>query len=313
MIPGLRRLAGVSALAIVFCAPAAAVTPPVEDLHYLAEHLAEAAQDARYFALPWPTRGERDWRPVVAVGGARFESEVAKARGGLLTLGAARAAGERWRYALLAFYDRFDVTGGSTDFVLTAGSTNVPLDLPAQAEIQSPSGEFVHDGIGLVLRREPENRVRGWAFVVGVLVERLTLKDYRFRYRLLSGVNEGDTGFVDYSSSNTYLSPFVGAQRDIALGADWTIGLRGALGIPLPAGEFKARVTGPGFDVTTDSPGSSPGRIGDGYVMLGAGLRERRTGLELDVGALLAYGPVERLTHDGVRRGLLFSVTWRGD
>jgi len=311
MIVTIRRLAGASALPLMLHLTATpALTPPKEDLHYLAEHLAEAAQDARYFTLPWPNREERDWRPIVSVAASRFEAEVAGARGGLLALGASRAAGERWRVALLAFYDRFRVHGGSTDFVLTAGSMTVPLDLPAQAEIDSPSGMFVHDGVGLVLRREPA--AGGWALTTGILVERLTLSDYRFHYRLLSGADAGATGFVDYSSRNIYLSPFVGAQRDVALGADWTLGLRGALGVPLPAGEFKARFTGPGFDITTDSPGSSPGRIGDGYVMLGAGLRERRTGLEFDVGALLTYGPVERLTHDGIRKGILFSVTWRG-
>jgi len=309
MFATIRRLAGALALSLNMVA-GWAVTPPQEDLHYLAEHLAEAAQDTRYFALPWPTREEREWRPIVSVGASRFESEVAEARGGLLALGASRAAGERWRVAVLAFYDRFRVHGGSTDFVLTAGSMSVPLDLPAQAEISSPSGEFVHDGAGLVLRREPVGE--GWALVTGILIERLTLSDYRFHYRLLSGADAGATGFVDYSSRNTYWSPFVGAQRDITLGADWSLGLRGALGVPLPAGEFHARFTGPGFDVTTDSPGSSPGRIGDGYVTLGAQLRDRRTGLEFDVGALLSYGPVEKLTHDGIRRGLLLSVTWRG-
>ena len=33
----------------------AASEPPAEHIHFIAEHLAEAAQDARYYGMPWPT------------------------------------------------------------------------------------------------------------------------------------------------------------------------------------------------------------------------------------------------------------------
>lgn len=293
----------------------AAITPPKEDVHYLFEHLAEAAQDTRYFALPWPAATSEDWEPTVGVAAAKFGTTIAKMQGLLLTAGAARRLDERWSYELAGFYDQFDV-GGSTSYqVLTAGPLqHVPLDIPERAEFSAPGGTVRHSGISAVFRRElqSENSAWHWAGTGGLLLERLQLADYQVHYRLLSGANAGTAGVLDYSGTHSYISPFVGIQAERILGSRWTVVPRAALGVPLPASKFDPRLTGPGFDLTPDSTGSGHGKIGDGYLMLGMGIRDRLSGVEFDLGSMLTYGPIERLTHDGVNHEIFISLTWRG-
>lgn len=293
----------------------AAAIPPKEDAHFLLEHLAEAAQDARYFALPWPAATSQDWEPIVAVGATKFDSTIANMQGLLLTVGAARRLDERWSYELVGFYDQFDVSGNTTEQVLTAGPlAQVPLDIPERAEFSAAGGKVRHSGIGAVFRRELQTQIGVWqkAWIAGLLFERLELVDYRIHYRLLAGANAGTAGVLDYSGTHNFISPFVGFQAERTLVSGWTMVPRTALGIPLPVGKFDPRLTGPGFDLTPASTGSEHGRIGDGYLMLGMNVRDHGSGMEIDLGSMLTFPLIERLTHNGVNHGIFIALTWRG-
>jgi hypothetical protein len=296
-------------------ARAASVIPPKENIHYIAEHLAEAAQDARYFALPWTMSAKQDeWRPVVAIAGTEFRSELADARGGLLTVGFERGWNATTSYSLLAFYDRFNVYGGSSENVLTAGPIrNVPLDIPENAIFSNPQGHFIHSGLGLVVRRDKHaSSENGWALVGGVLLEHLALSDYRYRYRLTSGADAGVEGVYEYGGSSNFINPFFGGQYRYRLGSRFSLLPRMAVGIPLPPGDITTRMTGPGFDLTAESTGAQNIHIGDGYLILGMGLHDRAMHLEYDLGSIVTFPLIERLTHQGVDNGVMFSVTWRG-
>lgn len=305
-------------LAFLLAAPAlaqAAIAPPEEDVHFLLEHLAEAAQDARYFALPWPATTGTDWEPVVAVAATRFDVTIAKTQGLLLTAGAARKLDERWSCELIGFFDQFDIGGNTTEHVLTPGPLGqVPLDIPERAEFSSPGGRIRHSGIGAVFRRDLQSGNSEWrtAGIAGLLLERLELADFRIHYRLLAGANAGTAGVLDYSGTHHFISPFVGYQAERTVGSRWTVAPRAALGIPLPVGKFDLHLTGPGLDLTPESTGAGHGRIGDGYLMVGVGARDRLSGMEIDLGSMLTFPLIERLTHEGVSQGIFVSVTWRG-
>jgi hypothetical protein len=298
---------------------AASAIPPTENIHYLAEHLPEAAQDARYYALPWtlpddsPDRSTDEWRPVVAIAGANLKSKLANARGGLLTLGVEHNWSKSTRYSLLAFYDDFRVYGGNSQNVLVSGpNPDVPLDIPEYATFSNPHGRFLHTGLGLVIRHDDNPEADGWALVGGALLERLTLDDYHVDYRLETGADAGTEGRVEYGGSNNYITPFIGTQYRYHAGSRFLLLPRIAAGAPLPAGEMTMRITGPGFSSSTDSPGGSNIAIGDPYVMTGVGLYDRHTHLEYEIGALITYPVYERLIHEGVDNSFMISVSWRG-
>ncbi|MDH4234224.1 MAG: hypothetical protein OEV15_03705, partial [Gallionella sp.] len=187
-------------------------------------------------------------------------------------------------------------------------------DIPERAEFSSPGGKVRHSGISVVFRREleSENSAWHWAGTAGLLLERLELAKYQIHYRLLAGANAGAAGVLDYSGTHNFISPFAGLQGERILNSRWTVVPRAAIGIPMPAGKFDPRLTGPGFDLTPASTGSRHGRIGDGYLMLGMAVRDRPSGVEIDLGSMVAFPMIERLTHEGVGKGVFISLTWRG-
>jgi hypothetical protein len=72
------------------------------------------------------------------------------------------------------------------------------------------------------------------------------------------------------------------------------------------------RLTGPGFSMTAESSGSQNIHLGDGYLMLGLSLLDRDMNLEYDLGSVISFPLIERLTHQGINHGVMLSVVWRG-
>ncbi len=308
-----------AALLMLFFAAAsvAALTdPPVEDIHFRAEHLAEAAQEARYATLPLPDVGLRAdrWQPAVQLGIARPDGEFAEAAGEMFAIGLARAWGNNGALGVLGFYDRFDVDGSAYENALTPGSlTGVPLDIPERAQFTRPAGAIRHSGVGVVVTRDHlDDDSRRWGYVGGLLLERLVLADYRFHYRLLAGADAGAEGDIDHSGANNLVTVFFGVQAQQPLTPRLALTPHLMIGAPLGPGEFTTGLTGPGFDVTTASSGASPGHIGDAFLSLGMGLRDPVTGLEFDLGAALLFPIYQRYIHEGINNSLLLSVSWHG-
>ena len=288
--------------------------PPHEDIFFLAEHLPEAAEEARYFTLPWPETGLEPggWHPIVGLGGADVGADFARARGGLATLGVSHAWSSTWALALFGYHGRFDVNGESGEDVLReAAVRGVPLDLPERALFSNPRGTFLHSGVGIAVARTTAGN-RPWTLLGGLLLERLELDGYRFDYELLAGDDAGEHGVLDLSGSNDFVTPYVGLAVALPLGQRWVALPRAQLGVPLPPGELDTRLSGPGFDLSTASTGADSGKIGDGFFTLGAALRDRVSGLEIDLGTTLAFPLIQAWTHPGIDRAWLISVTWYG-
>jgi hypothetical protein len=312
MLNGLALLAG--------GAPplAAALTdPPHVDIRFLGEHLPEAAQDARAYALPWPESAPPAgrWRPFAAAGASSARTEFLEEKGWLASAGVTRGfAGER-ALVLFGFYDAFSVGGGSGEQVLPADFlAAAPLDLPERAWFSNPRGDFRHYGVGAAWSWRVSSAAarRPWRAEAGLMIDRLTLDGYELDYELLGGADAGTRGVLDQSSAATFATPFVGIGCRIPLGARFALVPRALGGAPLPEGDFDGRLTGPGFDLSSQDPGGDPGRIGDGFVAVSVGLLHAPSGLELDLGGALFYPIFEQATHDGVDRAALIHLTWHG-
>ncbi len=293
---------------------AAMANPPHEDFFFLAEHLPEGVEEARYFSLPWPETNLEPggWHPIVGLGGADVGADFARARGGLATLGVSHAWSAAWALEIFGYYGSFEVSGETGEDVLREFAlSGVALDLPERARFSDPRGSFRHSGLGFAVARTTAGR-RPWTLLGGLLLERLELDGYRFDYELLGGADAGATGGLDLSGSNDFVTPYAGVSVALPLGERWLALPRAQLGVPLPSGDFDNRMTGPGFDLSTDSTGARSGKIGDGFFTLGAGLRDRVSGIEVDLGATLAFPLIQGLTHPGIDRAWLLSVTWYG-
>ncbi len=316
---GAKAWLGALILAPTLAAPVAAAleNPPHVDIRFLGEHLPEAAQDARAFSLPWPAEAAEAgrWRAFAGAGYSSARAEFLDEKGFLATLGAERGfAGDR-ALVLFGFFDRFTVSGGAGEQVLSARFlASSPLDLPETARFSNAGGSFRHVGVGSAwsFRISPAAARTPWRGEAGLLVDRLTLDAYRLDFELLDGADAGARGTLDQSGAATFVTPFFGVGRTLPIGRRFDLVPRVLAGAPLPAGDFDGRLIGPGYDRSSRDAGGHPGKIGDGFAALSVGLLHRPSGLEVDFGGALAYPLFERLTHDGVSRSFLLSFSWRG-
>jgi len=286
-----------------------------EDIHYEFEHLAEAAQDARYYSLPWFDSDDSigEWKPLVGYAYPSLESGFAEASGSLWTLGVERGLSDMWRISMVGFYDEFRIDGGTSENLLTPLAVHeVPLALPAQAEFSEPDGTIRHHGFVVAGARRFHSGAGGSSMdLVGALMfEKLDLSGYRARYRLLEGPDAGAEGIVEHSGSWNFYTPMAGVRwgkpfRRVDLSAHFLVGM------PLPKGDLETRLTGPGFDLTTKGTGAPPESIGDAFSVVGLVVRDRRSGIGIDIGSTFAYPIFEALNPQGVSRTILISVSWR--
>lgn len=318
MFPMRRSACLLPALLLTLAPPAARAAlanPPKEDIHFLAEHVPEAAQDARVFALPWP--GERlapgRWQAFVGAGWNEAQADFMKEHGILASFGGTYGSSERAGISLFGFYDSFSIAGGTGERVLRPFFvTGVPLDLPETARFTNPRGSVRHFGVGAAWVHElsPADAPHTWTLQAGALVDRLQVDGYRLDFEIVSGASAGVRGVLDHSSRATYVTPFVGLEGSWPLGASFVLRPRIAGGAPLPPGDFDGRLTTAGFDRSSRDAGGKPGHIGDGFVALGAGLLHKPSGLEVDLGGSLGYSLFEAATHAGIDHAYLLHVTW---
>jgi hypothetical protein len=293
----------------------AGLPPPREDAWFLGEHLAEAAQDARYFAQPL-LPGDLDdtqLHPWVSVGAASFGMPLADAKGGMFTFGmsARTASGRAW--SLAAFADRFKVSSGTQEDILTGFNLpGIPLDIPEQASFSNATGHFSHQGVVAMTSILHDHIVHGGSLTAssGMFIEHLGLSGYGMHYRLTGGASAGAEGELHLDSDSWFLTPFIALQYDYSLGERFHLVPSTALGWPLPAGDINTRLTGPDFSVDNINTDMQPAHIGDGWLRLGLGLRDRQSGLDYELGTLASFPVLERVTHQGIDAGLLLSVTW---
>jgi hypothetical protein len=294
---------------------AAIPNPDPEDIDYITEHLPESGMDARFLALPWPAgRLEAGaWQTTVEAGYAETAASFLELDGPLLAASAAYSFRDGWAIEGMGFYDSLKVSGGSGREILNPTFARPPLDLPEFADFSHPRGDYRYAGagLGLVWQRPGSREDRWWTVTAGALWSRLELDAFQVDYEVAAGASAGAQGVLDHSSTNDFVTPFVGLGWTRPLGARFSFSPRALAVSPLPKGDFTGRITGPGFD--SSGAGAVGGRgtnIGDPFVGLGLELVHRPTGLGVDLGGTLYFAGAEGIVHEGVRRALTLQITW---
>ena len=277
-----------------------------EDIHFLAEHLPEAAQDARYIALPW-TAGPLEpgrWSFTVQFGWTATSAGPLDLDGPMLGFGLRRAWSDRNGLLALGFVDPMTVSGERGREVLNLPVAPASLGLPQEAEFTGARGTYRHWGVGAAWLHALGEEKRS-TLGIGLLYDHLSIDGFAMDYRLLAGPDAGTQGVLDHSSTAGYVTPFAQLTRTWSLGERFALTPRIAGAVPIPAGDFHARLTGPGFDVS-----GTPAKIGDPVLGAGAGLLHLRSGLELDMGVTLADPLVEHVSHPGIDRAWTLQLAW---
>jgi hypothetical protein len=301
-----------------FAAQAALSNPPKEDIDFIAEHVPEAAQDARWLSLSTlhGPLAQGTWETSVQVGFSRATASLFQIDGPMVSLGAGYSFRDGWAVQGLGFYDSLSISGDRANEVLHPFfSRRIPLDLPENADFSNPRGDFRHWGIGaaLVHRLTRSDSDRWWTLTAGLLYDRNELSGYQVDYRLTGGASAGAAGTLDHSGTADYALAYLVLQQVRPLGRRFRLVPRVITGAPFPRGDFNGRLTGPGFTAGgSDDPTRRPGVIGDFFLGFGAEIEHVRSGLSLDLGGTLAFPLVEKVTHEGVSQAINVQLTWRG-
>jgi hypothetical protein len=314
------RFAVLSLLLLAASAPslrAALANPKKEDIDFIAEHVPESAQDARWLSLT-TLHGRLDagtWETSVQVGWSRTTASVFQLDGPLVSLGAGYSFRDGWAVQGLGFYDAMSVSGGTAREVLHPFfSRRIPLDLPENADFSHPRGDYRHWGVGAALAHRLTSGAsdRWWTLTAGLLFDRLELRGYQVDYRVAGGESAGAAGTLDHSGTADYALLYLVLQHTRPLGRAFRLVPRLTAGVPLPKGDFNGRLTGPGFSAGgSDDPTRRPGAIGDVFLGPGMEIEHIRSGVSLDLGGTLAFPLVEKITHQGVGTAILVQLTWR--
>ncbi len=294
-------------------APASAAK---EDIEFVAEHLAESTMDNRYASLPvWAGGSATELRWSGDVQGAFSRTTVGglALSGPLLSAGVVRRLSSTWSVGALAFFDALKLTTDRDARPLNPSfSGAIPLTLPADAIFSRMDGAAKDYGAGLFARLRGEG---GWLgerrWVGGLLWQRVSLRNYRWAYRLLTGPDAGGAGVIDYSADYSHIVPYAGLELLRSYG-QWSFSPRVLAAMPLPRRGVQGCITGTHFDLCGDTASAGRGRhFGDPFVALGLGVTYEPWQLTVDLGSTLAQAVVEPFVHAGIDRNWLLSIDWR--
>lgn len=289
-----------------------------ESIEFVAEHLPEIAMDDRYASLPlWnacdagTNDADRGFCFGMNVGYARSYSGTLSIEGPLLSLSVTRPLGENFRLTGFAFFDDLALSGGVEHRPLEVLFANPPLTLPAEAEFTGLNGKARDVGFGVALNGSAHLRWLPWfEWSAGVMWQQFKLSDYRFDYLILEGPDAGTTGTLDYSSTYTHVSPFVGAAWPRVHGV-WHYAPHVQMALPLPRRGIAGQITGPGFDLTGNTAENGEGKhFGDPSVTIGFNITYEPWDLTVDVGTTITQALLEPKVHDGVKHNLMLSAYW---
>jgi hypothetical protein len=288
-----------------------------ESIEFVAEHLAEIAMDNRYASLPlWNGCDEAGLADLAACFGisggyARIRSGTLSFDGPMLALSAELPIGKTLQLTGLLFFDDFALGSGVERRPLEVLFTDVPLALPAEAEFTGLDGTARDVGFGLAI-----NGTADWSWLpwfewsAGVMWQQFKLRDYSFDYVLIEGPDAGARGTLDYSSTYTHTSPFVGAAWP-RVHYPWHYAPHVQIAMPLPRRGIAGHITGPGFDLTGNTADRGTGTpFGDPSVTIGFNVTYLPWNLTVDLGSMITQALIEPKIHEGVQHDLMLSFGW---
>ena len=306
---------GNALLLLIACVPAMRAGA-VEDIEFVAEHLAEVPMDNRFATLPvWNSGGDvvRTWSFVGQLAYADTATGNLGASGPMLSLGAGRVLNPRWNLGVFAFYDRLNLTGDRDVRPLqTKCSPDTPFARPVMAEFNNLDGWMYDYGAGLRMTLSSEGSLLGAIrWVGGILWQRVELHDYRLDYVLLEGPDAGLSGQLDFDANYTHITPFVGFEipRD---GSRWAMNPHVLAAWPNPRRGVVGHITGPGFDLHGDAEKAGEGaHFGDPSLTIGMDVTYLPAHFSVDVGTLITQRLIEPAVHKGIETNWVLSCQWR--
>lgn len=299
---------------IALCLLAAAIAVPAagaeHHIHFSMEHVPESAMDAHYLSLPLPAAHlEREWQSSVDFSQVDTRTSFIEIAGPMVGFAVARAGRGKWGQELLGFYSAAAVSGTSGRARLDPWFLDrAPSAAFATADFTNARGTFTQYGAGVAFVRDLHGGRS--QFLVGALLERAAAARFAVDYRFVDGPSAGSAGTLDHSSAATFLTPLIAWQQAHALSRKWRWSPRALLALPLPSGDFDARLTGPGFDLSTQPAGAGI-KIGDAFAGAGLAFEHVPSGISFDLGSTLFFAAAEHVSHAGVDHAFVVHVGWR--
>jgi len=302
-------------LPVVCLIASAAPAGTPEDIGFVSEHLPEIAMDNRYAQLPlWSSCGmEHGYCPSLNVGYASARSQTLSIEGPMFSLGLTHDFG-RWNLTGFAFYDPLRLRSGTEQRPLDVNfAAGVPYSLPAPAEFSGLDGSADDMGLGIALRRDAMLPWLGhFTWTAGVLWQQISLRGYRYDYRILEGPDAGSMGEIGYDADYRHVVPFAGMAWP-RHGQHWAYAPHFQLAIPLPRRGMDGRITGPGFDLAGNQAEAGAGKhFGDPSVTIGFDVTYLPWNLTFDLGTAVTQYLLEPHIHEGVDHDVVMTVRWDG-
>lgn len=262
--------------------------------------------DHRYATLPvWHTMPPTDGWTITAQAGFGYASAGKLENSGpMFSVAASRALSRRWTGTVFAFADLLSFSGDNEFRPLrTLFAPTSPIPGPVDARFDDLDGRMRLYGAGISVGTQ--------RWIAGVLLQQITLRDYRWNFEVLAGDAAGTLGQLDFDADYRQITPFFGMQWVHERG-DWTFSPHGLIAVPLPRRGFVGHIETAQFDVHGNPADTEVGkRFGDPSVTLGLDVTYRPARLTVDIGSALSQMLLEPRIHRGIERAWVISVRWQ--
>jgi hypothetical protein len=285
-----------------------------DDIEYVQEHLPEVAMDNRYATLPlWDNLKTDAAGSSVSLQSAYSNTTAGNLAisGPLFTLAGRWNLAGNWSLDAFGFYDPLRLESDHEERDLqTLFAPSTPIDRPVAATFTSLDGSATDIGVGLGVAKRVES---GWLgahrWLGGVIWQRMSLRDYRFDYRLDAGPQAGTTGTLAFDADYTFVVPYAGLDLPRQYG-QWETSFHLLLAYPMPRHGVVGHITGPDFDIHGDTADVGNGtHVGDPSLTIGYTLTYLPAHLSIDVGSLLSQALLEPYIHPGIDRNIVLSFS----
>jgi hypothetical protein len=260
----------------------------VEDIEFVAEHLAEVPMDNRFATLPvWGPAGDAtgSWSFVGQLGYATTTAGNLEVAGPMFSAAASRTLDERWSLGAFAFFDTLSLSGNHDERPLqTLFAPEAPFARPVMARFDDLDGSL-------------------W--------QRVELLDYRLNYQLLEGEAVDASGQIDFDANYDHVTPFFGLELP-RVGKRWAITPHMLAAWPIPKHGIVGHITGPGFDLRGDTEEAGAGvHFGDPSFTIGLDVTYLPAHFSVDIGTLVTQRLFEPIINKGIETNWVLSCQWR--
>jgi hypothetical protein len=288
----------------------------VEDIEFVAEHLAELPMDNRFASLPvWRLSDESGNPWSLAAQGAYSSTSSGNLNnaGPLISIGLSHTLDSGWDAGALVFFDTLDLSGNA-DFrpLQTDFFPDIPLTLPVAARFDDLNGSEHHYGGGVFVGLSKHSDWVGeHRWVGGLIWQRVELNDFDLAYQILEGPDADVSGSIGFDAVYKYITPFIGLELSHRW-TRWSVTPHVLAAWPFSKHGVEGHITGPGFDFASDSATAGHGKhIGDASLTIGLDITYLPANFTIDAGSIVTQYLVEPYINKGIEANWLVSCRWQ--